>query len=193
MATSVPCPAILEQRNLSSRWRLYPKVKRGLLMPLRVLLSPQFQEERRQHGTNGLGAMHLGMAAGTKGDHQVEERSSRLAMMNDDGSLIPARSSADTAAVTVTLQNGFSQSTEVGFILPTQGVAGRAHAVREHPLPPTSAVHRSLRFPFHRPRPFPLRNSISLPRTTPFLTASTKPSSTSRASGPAKPPDFALL
>ena len=46
---------------------------------------------------------------------------------------------------------------------------------------------------FHRLRDFSFRNNISLPCTTPFFTASTKPSSMSRASGAAKPPDSALL
>ena len=84
MATLVPCLVSLKQRNLSSRWRFYPKVQRGLLMPLRMLLSPQFEKKRRHHGTNCFGAMYFGRATGTRRDHEVQERSSRLAMMHGD-------------------------------------------------------------------------------------------------------------
>ena len=136
--------------------------------------------------------MHLGMATRTEGNHEVQERSSRLAVMHGDGSFVPAGGSADSAAMAVALQNSLSQTSKMLLVLPAQGVAGRAHAVGKHPLSPASTVHRPLRS-LHRFRPFPLRNSISLPRTTPFLTASTKPSSTSRAKGPANPPDLALL
>ena len=157
------------------------------------MLAPQFEQQRRHLRKHRLGLMHLGVASRTKRDHQMQHRSPRLAMVNDDRPLVPTRSPADAAAVAVPLQDDLPQAVEVRLILPAQRVAGSAHAVGEHPLPSAAAVERSLESSFHRLRAFPFRNSISLPRTTPFFTASTKPSSISRASGAAKPPDLALL
>ena len=67
---------------------LRTKVQHRLLMPLRLLLSPQLEEKRRHDETNCRGATHLGLAAWTEGDHEVQEQFSRLAVMNDDGPLI---------------------------------------------------------------------------------------------------------
>lgn len=99
---------------------------------------------------------------------------------------------ADPAALAVPLQYRFPQTAEVLPVLLPEHVANSAEA------PPLAAICRtgnrsSAARVFHRRPVLPLRNSISLPRTIPLSTVSTKPSSISRASGAAKPLDFVLL
>ena len=65
MVTPVACPAIFKRRNFPSRWRLHSKVQRRLLMPLRVLLSSEFQEERRHEERTALVRCTLACQLGT--------------------------------------------------------------------------------------------------------------------------------
>jgi hypothetical protein len=52
-------------------WRL-EKIKDRLLVTFRMLLSPEFQQKGWHLGENSFGAMHFGMAARTKRNHQVQ-------------------------------------------------------------------------------------------------------------------------
>ena len=114
-----------------------------------LLFAPQLQEKRRHFREYGFSSMNFGVATWTECDHQVQEGSSGLAMVDSDRPLIPARSSAHPAAVAIALQNHFSQAAEVFFILPAKGIAGGAHPIREDPLSSTPAVHEALCPFFH--------------------------------------------
>ncbi len=56
----------------------------------------------------GLGAVNLCMAGRTQRKHQVQNRSSRYAVMHDNWAFIPARGITDAASVAVALQNRFA-------------------------------------------------------------------------------------
>ena len=129
--TSVPFPVLSEQ--LYGPWRrfLYTKVQHGLLMSAWVLLAPELEQEQRDLRKHRLRLMHLGVAPRTQRDHQMQHRSPRLAMVDGNGSFVPARSPADAAAAAIPLQDDLSQAAEVRLIPPAQRVAGRAHAIGE--------------------------------------------------------------
>ena len=93
-------------------------------MAFRVLFSPQREKERWHCAQDGFGAMHLGMAAWAQRDHELELRSFRHAVMNDDAALPCSGRVADTAAIAITLQHRFPQTTEVFLILAPERVAG---------------------------------------------------------------------
>jgi hypothetical protein len=84
------------------------------------------------------------MAGGTERDHQLQNGPSRHAVMHDDGSLVPARGSTQSAAVPVALQDHFTKAAEVRFILPAERVADGTHAICQNTLAPASAVHHPL-------------------------------------------------
>jgi hypothetical protein len=68
------------------------------------------------------------------------------AMMNDDGAFASPRSSANTAAIAISLQDLLSQSTKIFVVLPFQGVAGCAKTERKDLLASASAMQRPLYF-----------------------------------------------
>lgn len=93
--------------------------------------------------------------------------------MDDDRTLPPAGSTAGAASVAVPLEHLLPQAAEVFFVLALERVAGRAHAEGEDFAPPATAVECPLHTGpdlLHFLLPFPLRKSISLPRTTPGRT-----------------------
>jgi hypothetical protein len=93
-------------------------------MTERMLFSPQFEQERWHLRKNGFRATHFGMAPRTKRNHKMEHGSSWYAVMNDNRTFASPRSSANTAAVAVSLENLLSQSAKIFFVLSFQGVAG---------------------------------------------------------------------
>ena len=86
-----------------------------------------------------LGAVYLGVARGTKRDHQVQQRSARYPVMHRNRALVAARGAADPAGVAVAFEHCLAQTAEVRLILPLQGIADRAMAVR-HDLVPAAAA-----------------------------------------------------
>ncbi len=136
-------------------------------MPLRVLLSPQFEQERRHLRKHSLGVAHLGVTAGTERDHQVQKGPSGCAVMHDDGSFAPSGRSADTATVAVALEHSLTEAAEVCLIPPLERVAGRAEAAREDLPVPAAAIHRSLDTLLH---------NASIPFTPRLMSVSIQPS-----------------
>jgi hypothetical protein len=112
---------------------------------MRVLFPPKFEQNRRHLGENGLCSMHLGMTPGTKRDHQVQQRPAWHPVMHRDRALISPGSSAHPAGVPVAFEHCLAQTAEVRLILPLQGVADRAMAVRHDLRPSAAARQRSLK------------------------------------------------
>ena len=76
-------------------------------------------------------------------------------MVDNDGSLVPARSIAYPAASTITLQHRFPQTAKVLLILPLHRIAGRTQSLRENLLVPAPAMQN----PLHIPLQWALRHS----------------------------------
>ncbi len=100
-------------------------------MSVRVLLPPQFKQQRRHQGSSHAGPMHLGMAPRTERNHQPEDRPARYPVVDRDRALASPGSSADPAAVAVPRQDRLTQAPEVRLILPAKRVADRAQAPRQ--------------------------------------------------------------
>jgi hypothetical protein len=66
------------------------------------------------------------------------------AMMNNDGTFASPRSSANTAAIAISLQDLLSQPTKIFVVLPFQGVAGCTKTERKDLLASASAMQRPL-------------------------------------------------
>jgi hypothetical protein len=66
------------------------------------------------------------------------------AMMNNDGAFASPRSSANTAAIAISLQDLLSQPTKIFVVLPFQGVAGCTKTERKDLLASASAMQRPL-------------------------------------------------
>jgi hypothetical protein len=64
--------------------------------------------------------------------------------MNDNRTFASPRSSANTAAVAVSLEDLLSQTAKIFFILPFQGVTGCAKTERKDLLASASAMQRAL-------------------------------------------------
>ncbi len=107
--------------------------------------------------------MHLGMAARAKRDHQRQNRSSRLPVMDDHLALAATRSITDPATIAIPFKYRFAQPTKVFRILPLQGVAARTKAVGQNLLPSAWTVHRALDLLHHFPAP--LFTSVALALT----------------------------
>ncbi|WP_263383540.1 hypothetical protein [Granulicella arctica] len=100
------------------------EVKVCLLMPFGVLLSPKFQQEWRHGRHNNPGTVDLRMTARAKRDHQIENRSTRNPMVDNDRSFIPTRRVTHPAALPIAFQNSLTQTAKVLLILPLERVAG---------------------------------------------------------------------
>jgi hypothetical protein len=109
-----------------------------------MLFSPQFEQERWRLRKNGFCATHFGMAPRTKRDHKMEHGSSWYAVMNNDGTFASPRSSANTAAVAVSLEDLLAQTAKIFFVLAFQGVTGRAKSERKDLLASAPAMQRPL-------------------------------------------------
>lgn len=126
-------------------------------MVFRMLLPPKLKKERRHVPKDSPGSMNSGVAPRTQRDHQIQDRSARHPMMNDDGTLIPPRCFADPAAVAIPLQNRLTKATEIFLILPFERVTGCTQPMRKNLQIPATAMQRSLDIPFS------LRSSCSIP------------------------------
>ena len=73
--------------------------------------------------------------------------------MNDDGAFIATGSITDATTVAVTLQNRFTQATEILLILPFQCVAGRAQSHGQNFGFTAWTVHHPLNETCHFPAP----------------------------------------
>jgi hypothetical protein len=122
-------------------------------MAFGMLLTPQFQEERRHGRKHRFRAVNLGMAARAQRKHQVQNRPTGYPVVDDDGPLVTTGSITDAATVAVTLQNRFAQPTEILLILPFQCVAGRAQSHGEDFGFTAWTVHHPLRETCHFPAP----------------------------------------
>ena len=122
---------MLNQRNRNGCRRLRSEIEGWLLMAVRVLLPPQFKQQRRHHGSSHVGPVHLGMAPRAERDHQPEDRPARYPVVDRDRALPSPGSSADTAAVAVPRQDRLTQAPEVCLILPAKRVADRAQTPRQ--------------------------------------------------------------
>jgi hypothetical protein len=65
-------------------------------------------------------------------------------MMNNDGAFASPRSSANTAAIAISLQDLLSQPAKIFVVLPFHGVAGCAKTERKDLLASASAMQRPL-------------------------------------------------
>jgi len=116
------------------------KVQHCLFMALWMLLPPKLKQKRRHVSEDSPGSMNFGVAPRTERNHQVQNRFTGHPMMNDDGTLIPTRRVANSAAVVVTLQYRLTESTEMLLVLPLEGVTGCTEPVRENLQIPAPAV-----------------------------------------------------
>jgi hypothetical protein len=135
------------------------EVQHDLLLALRMLLSPQFQQQRRHCREHDSRPVNLGVATRAKRNHQVELRNTRHAVMHEDRSLAAAGCSADTAAILVPLQNLFAQAAKVFLVLAFEGVTGRIQPKRMDLRSPTRAAKRPLDCFLHSSTPW---TSISI-------------------------------
>jgi len=74
-------------------------------MAERVLFAPQFEQKRWHLRKNDLSAAHFRMTPRAKRNHKMEYGFSWYAMMNYDGTFASPRSSANTAAIAISLQD----------------------------------------------------------------------------------------
>ena len=72
-------------------------------MAERVLFAPQFEQKRWHLSKNDSCATHFRMTPGAKRNHKMEYGFSWYAMMNYDGAFASPRSSANTAAIAISL------------------------------------------------------------------------------------------
>ncbi len=100
-------------------------------MSVRVLLAPQFKQQRRHQGSSHAGPVHLGMAPRAERDQQPEDRSARYPVVDRDRPLASPGGAADPAAVAVPRQNRLTQAPEVCLILSAKRVADRAQTPRQ--------------------------------------------------------------
>src|ERR1700733_14555696 len=84
------------------------------------------------------------MTPRAKRTHKMEKGFSRYAMMNSGGGCAPPRSSANTAAIAISLQDLPPQPTKIFVVLPFQGVAGCTKTERKDFLASASAMQRPL-------------------------------------------------
>src|SRR5258708_37489948 len=84
------------------------------------------------------------MTPRAKRNHKMEYGFSWYAMMNNDGTFASPGSSANTTAITISLQDLLSQPTKIFVVLPFQGVAGCTKTKRKDLLASASAMHRPL-------------------------------------------------
>jgi len=63
------------------KWR---KFEYGLHLAIGMLFLPEFKQERRHCTSHHSRSSHNGMTGWAQGDHQVHQRSSRSAVMNDN-------------------------------------------------------------------------------------------------------------
>ena len=131
-------------------------------MAFGMLLTPQFQEERRHGRKHRFRAVNLGMAARAQRKHQVQNRPTGYPVVDDDGSLVTTGSITDATTVAVTLQNRFTQATEILLILPFQCVAGRAQSHGQHFGFAAWTVHPSLNETCHFPAPLFVSAALAL-------------------------------
>ena len=131
-------------------------------MAFGMLLTPQFQEERRHGRKHRLRSVNLGMAARAQRKHQVQNRPTGYPVVDDDGPLVTTGSITDAATVAVTLQNRFAQPTEILLILPLQRVAGRAQSQGQDLGVSAWAVHHPLRETHHFPAPLFVSTALAL-------------------------------
>ena len=144
---------ISEEWDELCRWLLRAEIELFLFVAFGMLLTPQFQEERRHGRKHRLCAVNLGMAARAQRKHQVQDRLARYPVVNDDRPLVTTGSITDAATVAITLQNRFAQPAEILLILPFQRVAGRTQSQGQHLGVSTWAVHHPLRETCHFPAP----------------------------------------
>ena len=84
------------------------------------------------------------MAAGTEGDHQVQQRLPRFPVMHDDRPLTPLRRTADPATVAIAGEDRLAQAAKICFILPLQGVTSGAQTAGKDFRAATTAMYRPL-------------------------------------------------
>ena len=65
-------------------------------------------------------------------------------MMDDDGTLVPARGVTHPAPLAVSIENGLTQTAKVLLILPLERVTGRAKTHGEDLTVPAPAMQRAL-------------------------------------------------
>ena len=98
--------------------------------------------------------------------------------MDGERALLPAGFAAGATAVAIAREHLLAEASDVGAVLPLEGVAGRAQAPREDRRPSTGAVHAPLQHSLHEP---PLTVGIfaagmlivpaALPCSAPFCSA----------------------
>jgi hypothetical protein len=142
----------LNKRNHSIARPIRSEVELDLLMRLRVLFSPEFQQKWRHEGESGLGPVNLRVATGTKRQHEIQHRLARLSMVHDDGSFISAGGITDATTVAITLQNQFPQPSKGLFILSLEGVTGCTHSEGQHLRIAARATHNPLARSLHSPK-----------------------------------------
>src|SRR5882757_8230897 len=84
------------------------------------------------------------MTPRAKRNHKMEQGFSWYAMMNYDGTFSSPRSSVNTAAIAISLQDLLSQPTKIFVVLPFQAVAGCTKTERKDFLASASAMQRPL-------------------------------------------------
>ncbi len=131
-------------------------------MAFGMLLTPQFQEERRHGRKHRFRAVNLGMAARAQRKHQVQDRPAGYPVVDDDGAFVTTGSVTDAATVAVTLQNRFAQATEILLILPFQRVAGRSTIPGQDLGVSAWAVHHPLSETRHFPAPLFVSAALAL-------------------------------
>jgi hypothetical protein len=107
----------LEDRRARERNRLSCSLSRAesqhdLLLAVRVLLSPEFQQQEIHLRKNHPRPLHVGMAPRTQRDHQFQPGDARDAMMHGDLAFPSTRSAAPSAAVAVAREDRFAQAAE---------------------------------------------------------------------------------
>src|ERR1700733_2955716 len=132
------------QRHCLSCWPSRVESQHDLFLPFRMLLSPQFQQQRCHLREHHLRTLHLGMATRTQRDHQFQPGEARDAMMHRDLTFPSTRSAAPSAAVAVAREDRFAQAAEVRFVLPLHRVATRAQSQRKYLRMPARAAKRVL-------------------------------------------------
>jgi len=70
------------QWHTLSRWFANVEIDVRLLVPFRVLLSPQYQQKRRKLGKDNLRPVDLRVTSRTESDHQMQQRLARFPMMD---------------------------------------------------------------------------------------------------------------
>ena len=121
-----PCLTLTKEGSVPSWPLLRTEVQRNLLMPFRMLLSPQHAQKLRPVVLHEQRPRDLCVTWKTEREHLCWIAVARFPVMNRYRALAALDGGAAGYATTIviTLQNFLTVTAEVGFILPLQRVAG---------------------------------------------------------------------